>query len=63
MLPLMKRCLSPICERPFQINRFGKRLGTVQGGMLTCQHCELSMQGEGESIFLAYAWLPEEEKE
>jgi len=57
-----KRCPSPICGRPFQINQFDTGFSIhTERGKLTCPHCGLLLSGEADSVFLTHALSVEEE--
>jgi hypothetical protein len=63
-----RRCASPTCERPFQINQFSALFCRAvspmdKPGKIICPHCGLEANGEIESYYLTHALSPAEEAE
>lgn len=59
---MFKRCVNPLCGRPFQVNRFNAALSRVtQAGKITCPHCGLMTFADSGSIFLTHALSSAEE--
>jgi hypothetical protein len=60
----VSKCPSPICGRPFQVNRFSTRLSpSLEFGKMTCPHCGLALTGEHNSVFMTHALSSEQEAE
>ena len=58
----IRRCPSPICGRPFQLNQFDTRLKTsIERGKFTCPHCGFLFSSDINSVFLTHALSPSEE--
>lgn len=58
----IKRCDSPNCDRPYQVNKFTTILSeTYKLGVIKCPHCGTSTKGSPDSLFLTHALSPEEE--
>lgn len=59
-----RRCINPVCERPYQVNRFSIALQAwMERGKITCPHCGTSVTEEGGFVFLTHALSPREEAE
>ncbi len=56
------KCISVICGRPFQVNRFTTNLNSsYQSGIIKCPHCGISTESAPDSLFLTHALSVEEE--
>jgi hypothetical protein len=61
---VVAKCPSPICGRPFQVNRFSTRLSpSLELGKMTCPHCGLVVDGDSNSVFLTHALSSAQEAE
>jgi hypothetical protein len=61
-----RRCISPSCGRPFQLNQFQFSAGVTlpwQRGEMMCPHCGAVMAGDPDSVFLTHAMSPDQETE
>jgi len=59
-----KRCPSPICGRPFQVNQFKPRMShSYDPGKIICPHCGLQIDDDNNSVFLTHAMSAREEAE
>src|SRR3569623_417682 len=57
-----KRCPSPACGRPFQINQFSLRLShSYESGKVTSPLCGTQAIDDGTSVFLTHALSAKEE--
>lgn len=55
-------CISVLCSRPFQVNRFTTELHiSYPRGIIKCPHCGTSSESSPDSLFLTHALSMEEE--
>jgi hypothetical protein len=57
------KCISVLCGRPFQVNKFTTNLNTTyEPGIIKCPHCGTSTEANPDSLFLTHALSTEEER-